>query len=610
MSVRQMPTLRLHEALNARALASERRVPDRPAASQVADLLRLGRLSMRYQPIADLAAADVYAHEALVRGPAGSQLHLPDALFAAARSERLEAELELACVALAITQHPTNATGKLFINLSARALVSTLESLEDGQAPAWLEHPGLAPASIVVEITEHWRVDQHEPLIAVVKRLRQLGVRIALDDFGDGRSSLRLWSELRPDYVKIDKYFANGISRHGDKLATYRALIQIAEIFGTTIVAEGLENEDDLTVVRDLGVALGQGWFIGMPRPETAAEVLQPAQLAIRNRRIAVFPERRRVGDRSETIEKLSAPIPPVAPCVTNDDLFALFRNDESQRAVAIVDKGRPLALVNRQRFMDRYAKPFHRELYGRKPCTLFANVQPLMLDRNTSIDELTSVLTSADQRYLTDGFIVTERGLYIGVGTGEQLVRSVTEHRIEAARHASPLTLLPGNIPITNHIRRLLDNGCEFAACYCDLDSFKPYNDKYGYWRGDQMIQLAARVLADQCDPRRDFVGHVGGDDFMLLLQSDDWDERCRTMVASFNQQAVHLFDQDARQRGGIDAEDRHGVQRFFAFTSMSIGVVRVMPGSHMKPEDVASAAALAKHKAKNLKTGLYVMS
>lgn len=609
MPLHEMPTLRLREAVKAKTSPS--RLPGRnpQTAGTVADLIRYGGLTVVFQPIADLATAGVYAHEALVRGPEGP-LQLPDALFASARQERIEDELEMACLALAITRHPLDAVGKLFINLSARALIEAFETLEAGQPPAWLQRPGLAPASIVVEITEHGHVQDPASLLAAVRQLRQLGVRIALDDFGDGRSSLRLWSELRPDYVKIDKYFASGISSNGDKLSTYRALIQIAEIFGSTIVAEGLENEEDLTVVRDLGVALGQGWFIGRPGPWTMAEPLPQAARAIRNRQIAVFPERRRVGDRGETIDRLSLPVDPVGPALTNDELFDLFRDDELRRAVAIVDKGRPVALVNRQRFMDRYAKPFHRELYGRKPCTLFANVHPLMLDRNTSIDELTSVLTSEDQRYLTDGFIVTDKGMYAGLGTGEQLVRSVTEHRVEAARHASPLTLLPGNIPITNHIRRLLDNGCEFAACYCDLDGFKPFNDKYGYWRGDQMIQLAARVLTTHCDPRRDFVGHVGGDDFVLLLQSDDWDERCRRALESFNRQAVQLFDEDARARGGIDAEDRHGIQRFFPFTSMSIGVVRVKPGSHLEPEDVASVAALAKHKAKNLRTGLYVMT
>ena len=70
-------------------------------------------------------------------------------------------------------------------------------------------------------------------------------------------------------------------------------------------------------------------------------------------------------------------------------------------------------------------------------------------------------------------------------------LVRRVTELRIDAARYANPLTQLPGNIPITEHVRRLVETGQGFVACYCDLNHFKPYNDQYGYFLGDRMIQL-----------------------------------------------------------------------------------------------------------------------
>jgi len=220
----------------------------------------------------------------------------------------------------------------------------------------------------------------------------------------------------------------------------------------------------------------------------------------------------------------------------------------------------------------------------------------------------MTSVLTSSDQRYLAEGFIVTEGGRYLGLGTGEQLVRVVTEVRIEAARHANPLTFLPGNIPITEHIERLLAAGSEFVACYADLNDFKPYNDLYGYWRGDEMIRLVARTLASHCDPRRDFIGHVGGDDFIVLFQSDDWLERCETIVASFDAKALALFDEEALGRGGIEAEDRHGVMRFFKFTTLSIGAVPIRAGRYTRPEQVASAAASAKHKAKLSHRGLAV--
>jgi GGDEF domain-containing protein len=174
---------------------------------------------------------------------------------------------------------------------------------------------------------------------------------------------------------------------------------------------------------------------------------------------------------------------------------------------------------------------------------------------------------------------VVTDNGRYVGLGAGEQLVRVVTEARIEAARHGNPLTFLPGNIPITEHIARLLRSGGSFVACYCDLNDFKPFNDHYGYWRGDEMIRLVARTLVSQCDPRRDFIGHVGGDDFVVLFQSDDWHARCTRIVSVFNAGSQRLCDEQALERGGIDSEDRHGVARFFPYTTLSIGAVPISP-------------------------------
>ncbi|OYU82974.1 MAG: hypothetical protein CFE45_26715, partial [Burkholderiales bacterium PBB5] len=148
-----------------------------------------------------------------------------------------------------------------------------------------------------------------------------------------------------------------------------------------------------------------------------------------------------------------------------------------------------------------------------------------------------------------------------------------------------------------------------QFAACYCDLNHFKPYNDQYGYWRGDEMILLLSRVLCAQAQPLRDFVGHVGGDDFVVLFQSEDWEQRCIHIIAQFNEAARALYDDEARAAGGVQAEDRHGVQRFHPLTTLSIGAVVVDTRHFAQAEDVASAAAAAKRRAKKAAQGLHVM-
>jgi EAL domain-containing protein (putative c-di-GMP-specific phosphodiesterase class I)/GGDEF domain-containing protein len=579
--------------------------------SLVEELITSNSLRAHYQPIVQLSDGKVVAHESLIRLPADSPLRSPDEFFEAARAAGLTVRAEQACLDEGLRSWAEHAHDtRLFLNLSAFAIIEGVDRLSVAGIMRALKAASVSPSALVIEVTEHEHVADLPRLIEAAAGLRAEGLRFALDDFGDGRSSLRLWAELRPEIVKIDKYFIHDLPTSAVKVQTLKGLTRFAETFGTKLVAEGIETEAELRIVRDLGIELGQGYFLGRPQAVPAPSVLKAAGETIISSEIAVLPEITRAAGADFTVARLVVSIPPLDPRMTIDDVAKLLSTDSSLRTVALVENGRPVGIINRQAFVDSYAKPYFKELYGRKPCILFANTTPLLLDKHTGLDAMTSVLTSSDQRYLTEGFIVTEGGQYLGLGTGEQLVRVVTEVRIEAARHANPLTFLPGNIPISEHITRLLSAGGEFVACYADLNDFKPYNDLYGYWRGDEMIRLVARTLASHCDPRRDFIGHVGGDDFIVLFQSDDWLGRCERILASFNEKALALFDDDALQRGGIEAEDRHGVVRFFKCTTLSIGAVPARPGIFFRAEQVASAAAAAKHKAKSSNSGLAVES
>jgi diguanylate cyclase (GGDEF)-like protein len=408
--------------------------------------------------------------------------------------------------------------------------------------------------------------------------------------------------------VKTDKYFTKDVSSNADKLKTLQALLQIAAVFNTELVAEGVETLDDLRVLRDLGITYGQGYLLGRPNPTGEHAISAPAMEVLMDRRVAVFPElsRRIYGGQLRSVAVIAAPT--VTAMTTVDEMAKLFLSHPDLHALALLEGERPIGIINRQAFMNEFAKPYYREVWGRKSCLAHANLEPRVIEREHDVDQLIGILTSQDQRYLNDGFIVTENGRYVGLGSGDQLVRSVTETRIEAARHANPLTFLPGNIPLTQHIERLLKSGAGFVACYADLNHFKPFNDRYGYWRGDEMLRLLSRTAVEHCDQRRDFVGHVGGDDFVILFQSEDWRERCEKMVASFNSLARLMFDAQAMNAGGFEAEDRYGETRFFPLTTLSIGAVRVEDQRPRSAEQIASQAALVKHVAKSTGAGLVV--
>lgn len=138
-----------------------------------------------------------------------------------------------------------------------------------------------------------------------------------------------------------------------------------------------------------------------------------------------------------------------------------------------------------------------------------------LAVELSQSLQQVSRLLTSRARQRIEEDFIITQNGNYLGLGRVIDVLKLITELKIQQARYANPLTLLPGNVPIQQCLTRLLQQQRESVICYVDIDSFKPFNDIYGYGRGDEVLLCLAQCLNDRVDPSRDFVGHIGGDDF-----------------------------------------------------------------------------------------------
>lgn len=573
------------------------------------ELLDNQRLSFEFQPIVDLRQSAISGYEALMRGDSNCELRSPEVLLELARRTGRMLELErLAALSAITTFGKQRLEGRLFLNLSASAILD-FASERGSKLFETAVRAGVAPSSLYFELTEHERVENPDQLAQALEPFKAQGIGLALDDFGDGRSSLRLWAQLEPDIVKLDKFFTRNINQDSRRVEAVRAILGLSERFGSRIVVEGIETVEELAVVRDLGCTFGQGYLLGRPAREPLRSLpAVPAQI-LASSKIAVLPNTTVQRDIGQAVGRLLVDAPTVGLKATNEDVRRLFSRFPKLHAVAVVEHDYPVGLIDRRSFFDHYGQRYFDDLYGRKPCKLFMNPAPFRVERSFPLDSMISMLAGEDQRYLFEGFIITEGGRYAGLATGESLVRAVTERRVEAARHANPLTMLPGNIPITEHIARLLKSGRQFAACYFDLNNFKPFNDIYGYWRGDEMIKLAAETILANADRSLDFVGHVGGDDFVVLFQSDDWMQRCRCTIDAFGSRARALFSEEDLAREGFQSEDRHGVQRFFPLTAIAVGAVLADSSRYANAEDVASSAAAAKKIAKLSPDGFHLM-
>ena len=564
-------------------------------------ILKNVRLMTLLQPILDLMEGQVMGYEALSRGPSNSPLHAPQSLFRVAEQHGLLTALDWTCMRMALkTFARLNLPGRLFVNLSPGSLLDASFS-PDAMLTA-LADAGLASNQVVIEITENTAALDYGQLRQAVSLLRATGIEVAIDDLGEGFSSLRLWSELKPAFVKIDKHFIADIHQDPHKIQFVRSIRQLAEGAHSCVIAEGVENPSELAVLKDLGIRYAQGYLIGRPSPVPIRLLPREVEACLQSGTVSVFPMPRGRDALRVSADNLVVPAPSVNPTTVSQDVLELMMQHPDLHAVAVVDEGIPVGIIHRPALLDRFITLYGRELHGRKPCCDLMDDDPLIVDKATRMTELSELVVKKGKAAFTQGFIITNEGRYLGLGSGFDLMREVTKMQIVAARYANPLSGLPGNVPIQEHMERLLANEQTFITAYFDLDHFKPYNDVYGFRRGDDIIQLLARILRESCDLELDFIGHIGGDDFVVLFQSLDWETRCHSILARFDRECRALFNPEHVAAGGYHSEDRRGAMAFHALVSLSIGVVLVDPAHFHQYQEVARAASEAKRMAKRI--------
>jgi len=182
----------------------------------------------------------------------------------------------------------------------------------------------------------------------------------------------------------------------------------------------------------------------------------------------------------------------------------------------------------------------------------------------------------------------------------------------IRAARSVeiNPLTRLPGNISINRQLTERLERGETFALAYADLSDFKPFNDKYGFSRGDEVLKITGRVILSivkSRQPRGSFVGHIGGDDFVFIMAPELIEAACEGIIRAFDRIVPTVYDPEDRQKGGIDSVDRRGTARFFPFIAIAIGVAGTATRRFSHFGELTSAASEMKHVAKKARGSAY---
>lgn len=257
---------------------------------------------------------------------------------------------------------------------------------------------------------------------------------------------------------------------------------------------------------------------------------------------------------------------------VKNKDVDLLFTSNPSLRSVVVVRDGKPIGHITRTHFYQKIGTRYGYNLFMGRQNQLIMKDNPLIVESSTPIIEVSTEAMDRRAEDLYDDVIVIKKGLYLGVVSIRELLLKLVETQVAIASYLNPLTSLPGNKLIEEKLEKALQLE-KYSLIYFDLDHFKTYNDTYGFNRGDKILLYLTEILNRNITGIEDFLGHIGGDDFVAILPHYEVASICQTIIEEFDAQIIDFYElEDLVQ---LQVLNRVGKLERFTCTSLSIAVI-----------------------------------
>jgi diguanylate cyclase (GGDEF)-like protein len=575
---------------------------------KIIELIDNDLLTVHFQPIYSVNNGTVYAYEALTRIKEGARIrdgylfnNIGD-LFKSAILVNFISHLDVICRANALkysaSQGLRESEAYICINICPETLMDPSHLV--GVTDELSEEYGIAKEKIILEITEESAIKNLDLFKKTITRYRQRGYKIAIDDFGAGYGGLKMLSMIEPELVKIDCHFISNIDKTTVKYNLVDAIATACHRMGIKIVAEGIEREEELAIVLNMGIELLQGYYLCRPAPELkSAPAALPNLAAAETDDPAANPEQNFMGDIAKRVEAIQ-------PSESVTEAFMKFSNLPELRGLPVVENERVIGMLHRQRFLEnqilgRYGYGF--ALNTNKKVEQLMERQFFMVEAAATIQDVAHMIQIRKNDFLYDDICVTKNGKYVGTASIMSLLDAITEKSIVLARGANPLSGLPGNEFIQREIEKRLSQKMHFDVCYLDLDNFKPFNDHYGFERGDVVIKTIAEIIREEIEAEKNsfnFVGHIGGDDFIMILRPQISVPLCEKIIKKFTVQLPALHGILDHQNGFYVSKNRQGNEEKYQLLSISIGIVSTDIKNAKSYGQIASIASEVKKAAK----------
>jgi len=534
----------------------------------VKEILKKQDITSWFQPIVNVDTTELLGWEAFTRGPSNGPCEDAPSLFDSAAQAGVLKPFDLLCLHnAALCFEQLQLENKLFVSLTNEMLIASSGKLKE-QVGALITKNEVPPSRIVLEIDERSASKNIKELLIAAHFFQEQGFEIALDDLGSTGVSQALWSELKPDYVKIDRRFIQNINGSAAKQDVVREIIAVARSVDSTIIAEGVETQAELETLKNLGIPIVQGYLIQRPELSPLRPNLDPF---ISNTS----------GTQSSQNINLACDLVVSKEKVDAEDLIKdvlkIFEEKVFLSSLAVSKNDNIIGMVHRTSFLAKLSTRQRRDVLINKPISSEMDNEFLNIDAHLRLEQVSRLVTAKARIHAEHDFVITSQNKFLGIGTAMDLLRRITQLRTEPDRHANLLTMLPGNLPLGDCVNELLNKSTDFTIILLDLTNFKPFNNHYSHTKGDEVLIIFSDLLRKHINSETDFAGHIGGDDFVAVIKDENWQDVLSSLFTEFNHKVVGFYTKEDQELGGIQSTDRFGDDRFFDFVTLSAGAMSV---------------------------------
>ncbi|MFL0197152.1 GGDEF domain-containing protein [Clostridium sp. WILCCON 0269] len=583
-----------------------------PSGEELYELLEIIKnddISTVYQPIVSLTNGNIIGYEALSRGPEDSSLQSPDKLFSAAKLYNRTWDLELLCRTKAI-ERASNIPDDKFLFINVDPYIFKDEKFKRGFTKEFLAKHNISSEVVIFEITEKTSIEDYKNFRAVLNNYIDQGYKIAIDDTGSGYSGLKMLTEIKPHYVKIDMDLIRNINKDAFKQSLIECFVRLSEVTNMKLIAEGIETKEELKTLINLGVYAGQGYFINPPAgtfldiPNHVKNAILSCNKMKNNKFVSCS------NNYIGKIARLDKAFNTNTPCKIIKEYF--YDNDIT--GACIVNDEFPVGLIMKHSLNSVLATQYGVAVFTKRPISLVMDVNPIIVDYYTPVSQVSNIAMERKTDNIYDYIIITKNNKYYGIVTVKALLNYTTMLECNYARQLNPLTGLPGNSIIENKLKDILALEQKCCVLYFDLDNFKVYNDTYGFENGDKVIKFTSQLIkleTKKLFPYNSFIGHIGGDDFFGIIEDslESCSMLCENIIKKFDIGILNFFNEKDKTKGYIEHIDRKGNKDIFTLTSLSIAGIYGNIGTFSNIEYVGQKAASIKKEAKHIKKSCYII-